>query len=220
VVLPLLRARADERSFLQPVRSSTRLVIDGFPRAGNTFAVTAFRLSQREGVPVGHHTHMPAQILGAVRAGIPVLLVVREPEPTVLSLVVRLPYLSVGQALGSYWRFHEPLARVRDRIVVGTFEEVTTDFGAVVGRVNERFGTTFDVFEHTPENVREVMAVIEEGDARRYGEGESLERSIARPSEVRERLKADLRSAYRAPSLDRARARAERSYREMLNRVG
>ena len=202
------------------MRASTRLVIDGFPRAGNTFAVTAFRLSQREGVPVAHHTHMPGQILGAVRAGIPVLLVIREPEPTVLSLVVRLPYLSVGQALRSYWRFHEPLARVRDRLVVGTFEEVVSDFGAVVRRVNARFGTSFDAFEPTPEHVREVMAVIEEGDTRRYGDGESLERSIARPSEVRERLKADLLAAYRAPSLDRARARAERSYRAMLSGTG
>ena len=215
IALPVLRARSDERSFLQPLRAETRLVIEGFPRTGNTFAVTAFRLSQAAGVPVAHHSHMPAQVLAAVRAGVPVLVLIREPEPTVLSLAIRLPFLTLRQGLRSYVRFYRPLVAVSDRMVLGRFEDMTRDFGGLVRRVNERFGTSFAVYEGGSEAERRVMAVIEEGDARRFGTGESLERSIARPSEVRERLKEQLRDAYRAPGLADARRRAEWVYRRL-----
>ena len=216
IALPVLRARADEGSFQQPLRPETRLVIEGFPRTGNTFAMTAFRLSQSVGVPVAHHTHMPAQVLAAVRAGVPVLVLIREPEPTVLSLAIRLPFMTLAQGLRSYARFYGPLVAVRDRIVLGTFEELTTDLGGLIGRVNERFGTSFDRYEGTPSDEARVMAVIEEGDARRFGTGESLERSIARPSELREGLKEQLRAAYRGPELAGGRDRAERVYRALV----
>ena len=85
-------------------------------------------------------------------------------------------------------------------------------------RVNKRFGTSFAEFEHSEENVRVCLEQIDEGYRARM-EGEELERSAARPSELREELKARLREDYRAPALARSRARAEGAYRALTERA-
>lgn len=136
------------------VSASTELVIDGFTRSASTFAVVAFQLAQPRLVRVGHHLHAPGQLIQAVRLGVPVLLTVRPPEDTVLSLVVREPYVTIPQGLTAYARFHERLLEQRGGMVVADFLEVTERFGRSIARVNERFGTGFAVPELTPERTR------------------------------------------------------------------
>ncbi len=200
-----------------PVGDDTQIVIEGFPRTGTSFAVTAFDIAQERSVRIACHVHAPAQVLEGVRRGLPALVIAREPEDTVLSFVIRNPHLGLRQALRGYLRFYEPLLPVRDRVVVGRFDEVTTDFGAVIRRVNERFATSFREFEHTEESARRVFEEIE-GDYRgRLPEGEALERQVARPSEWRRRLKADLASAYRAPATRDLRSRAERAFGALVD---
>jgi hypothetical protein len=130
----------------------------------------------------------------------------------VLSLVVRLPYLTLHQALRSYARFYEPLLPFRGPIVLGTFEEATGDLGGLIKTVNDRFGTDFVPFQHTEANLRAVAALIDEGDRREFGAGEEFERKVGRPSAARDRMKDALRDAYRASELAGLRARAERVY--------
>ena len=48
---------------------------------------------------IAHHAHVPAQLLEAVRMGLPAVALVREPEECVLSLVVRAPSLGLGGVL-------------------------------------------------------------------------------------------------------------------------
>src|SRR5205814_3293356 len=80
IALPLLRARGGD-GFLAPIRDETEVVIEGFPRSGNTFAVAAFHYAQRpRDVKIAHHAHVPAQLLSAVRLGLPAVVLVRDPE--------------------------------------------------------------------------------------------------------------------------------------------
>src|SRR4051794_35640317 len=58
---------------------TTDIVIEGFPRSGNTFAVVAFRLAQSRAMQVAHHLHIPAQLLWADRVGMPSMVLVRNP---------------------------------------------------------------------------------------------------------------------------------------------
>jgi hypothetical protein len=211
--LPSIRRRYREGQFQIPLRADTELVIDGFMRSGTTFAFTAFEQAQPRKVRVAHHAHAAAQIIGAVRQGTPVLLLIRRPQDSALSLVVRLPYLTLAQALRSYARYYEPLRPYRDQVVVGTFEEAVGNLGGLTRRVNERFGTDFVPFEHTPERLAAVRALIDEGDRREFGSGEEFERKVGRPSEARERMKDELRDAYRSPRLAALRERVERIHR-------
>ena len=164
---------------------------------------------------IANHTHMPAQVLAAASRGIPAMVLVREPEVTVLSHVIHTPELSVEASLRGYVRFHEPLLEVRDGFVVGTFEEVTSDFGWVIERLNRRFGTSFGGFEHTPANLERLEGEIETDYRSRARSQEELERTIPRPSAVRERLKAQRRQEYAAAS-DGLRRRAREVFERLL----
>jgi hypothetical protein len=162
----------------------TDIVIEGFPRTGNTFAVIAFEMAQPEQVSIAHHVHAPASVIHAVRESIPALVLIRAPGDTIPSFVLRYPHLTIGQALRSYVRFYEPLLPLRDRFVLGPFDEVISDFGAVIRRVNRVFGTEFAEFEHSEGNVHKVQEVVDEWDRSTFDTGELLERGRARPVEA------------------------------------
>lgn len=191
---------------------ATELCIEGFLRAGNTFTVIAFQHAQREPVSVAHHVHAAGAAIAAVRLRTPTLVLIRPPEQSVLSYVVRWPELTIGQALRGWARFYRPLLPYRDGFVVGRFDEVTSDLGRVIRRVNERFGTSFAAFEPTEANLRAVRDEMDRWDANTYRGGGPLELGRGRPTEEKESRKAELLEQYRAPSVSRLREGAERLY--------
>lgn len=212
LALPIARRRHGV-----PVGSDTQIVIEGFPRTGTTFAVEAFRMAQPDAVEVACHVHAPAQLVAAARRNLAALAIVREPEETVLSFVIRHSHIGISQALRGFIRFHEPLLPYRGDLVVGTFLDVTTDFGEVIRRVNKRFGTSFAEFEHTKENERRCFEAIDRSYAMRVERDDALEAIVARPSEMRREVKERLREQYADARLGALRARAERAYRALAD---
>jgi hypothetical protein len=210
IALPLSRIRGRNH----PIGPGTEVVIEGFPRSATSFAVAAFQMAQDRKVDIAHHTHSPAQVIEAVRRGIPTLLLVREPEDAILSHLVRRPDLTVGQGLRGYVRFHRPLIRYRRGFVVGTFEQAVTRFGDLMLQVNDAFGTSFVPFDHTPENVQRCMETIE-SYVRRNHPPERVEMVVPRPSAERSGHKEMLRPKYRAPEMASLRHKAEQLYRSI-----
>lgn len=145
-------AEAHERT----VTSETALIIDGFPGSANSFATAAFRFSQSKPVRLAHHLHAPVQVMEAIEKGIPTLVTLRDPHGAVLSLTSRWPHITVSQGLRHYARFYETLWPYRDGFVMSTFAQTTERFDEVMQRVNERFGTDFDLLVVTPENLTEI----------------------------------------------------------------
>ena len=64
--------------------------------------------------------------------------------------------------------------------MLGLFEEITEDFGQVIKRINDRFGTTFSLFRHDEENIGRVFADMETRARKLYGETQ-WERKVASP---------------------------------------
>lgn len=144
----------------QVISPRTELVIDGYTRCASTFAVYALQLAQPRPVRIAHHLHAPAQLIEAARLRVPALALIREPKGAILSQLIREPGVALPDALVAYSRFYTCLMPYRDALVVGEFEQVTADFGAVVRRLNARFGTRFTEFENTEANMRECMELI------------------------------------------------------------
>jgi hypothetical protein len=212
--LVLRLARVRDRG--EVVRADTDILIEGYPRSANSFAVAAFRLAQGREVAVAQHTHAPGHVLAALRMHVPSLVLVREPEEAVLEFVIARPSLTLRQALRGWVRFYATLLPYRRRFVVGSFAEVTTDFGAVIRSVNDRFGTAFKEFDHTEENVRECFRQMEAYWRGVLGPAESVERYVGRPSEERDLLKEEMRWAYRARIPAAHRTRAASLYRSLV----
>jgi hypothetical protein len=192
----------------QIVEAGTEVVIEAFPRSGNTFAVVAFQLAQARPVKIAHHLHAAAQVTQGVRLRKPTLVLIRDPLEAVSSHLVRDPCVAPRQALRNWIRFYSSVGNLRDGLLLATFEEVTTDFGDVVDRLNERFGTSFIRFDHTPENVERCFARIEERNT--FVFSRLVESAIARPSSARESAKNSHRPKLQAPSL---RPLVDRAYR-------
>jgi hypothetical protein len=194
----------------------TELVIEGFPRSGNTFAVTAFRMAQSRPVRLGHHLHAAAHLIAAAKRGVPALAIVRDPEETVLSEVIREPELAIGDVLVAYEQFHQRILPWRDRMVIASFERVISDFGSVIQEVNRRFGTSFDLFRHTPENVARCFELIDERERRgweKHGSGQLVpESSVPRPSAIRIEMKGLLRPQFLSSQLAERRRLAYQAY--------
>ena len=83
-------------------------------------------------------------------------------------------------------------------------------------RVNEKFGTKFVPFVHTEENVERCFRLIEKWDMEDTGRSEVTEPTVARPSEVRERLKNELRKLFHLEENAAALEEARETYRRFL----
>lgn len=181
------------------VGPDTEIVIEGFPRSGNSFAVAAFRESQTRSVKIATHLHNAAQIIRATTLGTPTLVLIREPVAAVISLKAlglevaeRKKTLgkeprhnryepSFGDLFNSYRAYYEAILPYRDKFVTASFEEVITDFSKPMIRLNEKFNTQFDIFCHTSESAK---AIIGKGS---YHLG---------PNYLRNKIKAKIRNEY------------------------
>lgn len=203
LALPIARARQHGVA----LDAETVLVVEGFPRSGNSFAVAAIATAQPEPIRIAHHLHAPAHAIEACNRGIACLLVVRDPAEAVVELVVTKPRLTVAQALRGYRRFHAPLLPLSNGMVVATYEQVSSDMGAVVTRVNERFGTAFD---SSGAAVGAVSHAIEEYWEGREGPGLPLLGRTGGADD--DAVRARARSSYEDQRLSTSRARAEDLY--------
>jgi hypothetical protein len=198
--------------------ADTEIVIEGFPRSANTFAVTAFELAQERPVVVAHHLHAAAHVVRAAETGVPVILLVRAPEDAIASVVARKPSIDPAAAADAYLRFYEGVAGVLDDCVVAEFGQVIDEFGGIIERTNRRYGTRFTPFVHTDENVRRCFDRIEAQNRDRSA-GRLVESAVARPSDERVRRAAAARR--RVESLPAGvRSRLARVYELTVARAG
>lgn len=202
------------------VSPRTDIVIEGFPRCANSFAVRAFRMdNDPEGeMRIATHFHSPAQVSLGVQWGIPALVLTRPPDDAVVSfpaLAMQLDKHGFAAATDDvlrrhvrYWtrryiQFHRPLLPLRDRVVIADFAQTTSDFGAVVRRLNARFGTAFTPFAHTEANAK---AIYENSRIREH----------LYPSPVRNEMKENFRVFFDGPENNAERQRAFAAYRAIL----
>lgn len=202
------------------VNRSTELVIEGFPRSANTFAMLAFEQAQRadgrKPLRIAHHLHAPAQIIQAARRRIPCLVLIREPVGATASLIARHPRTPVGAALAYYASFYETVARYRSSYVLGPFEEVIGNYGAVIERLNERFGTRFAAFEHTEENIGTIFSQIDEIDAPPSDDTRFGKRTVARPSPTGGERRVAVEIRLKEPGYAALLARAKAAHARLL----
>ncbi len=215
VFLPIV-LRATPTGTVRRLSDRTEIVIEGFPRSGNTFAMFALRhaaaAAGRE-VVISSHVHTPSAVKAAVKARFPTLYVVRPPRDAIISLLIAAPHVRFADAIDEWAHHHLEILPYGDRFELASFDEVTTDFGAVTARVNARFGTTLPCYEPSPEHDDEVFALIERNHQELHGGTENV---VPRPSALRRAEKEWLATQLDAPALAPHWERAERAYQDLL----
>ncbi len=189
VFAPLARLKNSGERRQQIVSRDTDIVIEGFPRSANSFSVTAFRKAQRSPVKIAHHFHAPAQILLAIEWGVPTLTLVRHPVDAVTSLLIFEPRTSLHAGIKEYVLFYRTLLPHLDSFVIGVFDDVVNDLGRVIERVNQKFGTAFDLFQHTEGQVKELQDWM---DRNAEALGNTVP-SMSKPVPARDRRKDEIK---------------------------
>lgn len=191
-----------------------KMMIEGFPRSGTSFAVRAMVEANPDLLDrVATHIHTSAHLRAAVQFSVPGMVVIREPSSAVTSMIalgnqtgrMRLDGMCdadkaalIGQATRRYSAFHRALFGLEDHLMIVRFERVTTDFGQVIHAFNLRFGTTFKRFDHTEEAASQILrsGKIHIGpNADRNLEKRSLARLYWAPTNAADRRAAE--EAYR-----------------------
>ena len=164
------------------------IVIEGYPRSANSFAVSAFMYANGWRDPrVATHMHSPAQVVLAAEWKIPTLLNIRAPADAIPAYMAYAGQMGQIDTAGlsldekrawireqtlNYARFYETVAPLKAAYVLAPFEQVTQDFGVLIDQLNDRFNCRFDRFEHTEEAVQKIFttrAVHLSPDAKRDG---------------------------------------------------
>ncbi len=210
IFYPVARLKYHKRHLL--VTPDTDVVIEGFPRCANTFAVQAFLSCQRKPVKVAHHYHAAAQIRLGVQWKIPTIVLIRKPKDAVMSYLIYESGNSAASCLKEYMRFYTAIFHYRESFITAEFGEVVNRFGDVMDRLNQTFYTNFDIFEHTKENVDLVFAQME-GIAAELGQGA---KRVARPDRDRDALKAWAQDQVSKPEAYRLLSRARELYWQFL----
>lgn len=193
-------------------------LIDGFPRSANTFAWEAFLTSQPRPLKVGNHFHTPAQFMLARKYGVPAMLVLREPLAAASSLVVfdEAEY-TPRSTLRYFVDFHRPLLAITTSFVIAPFEEVTRDFGKSIDRMNERFGTDFETFDHSEESARAIFDAMEARLKKREADrGADLKLRRNYPDALKERRRKEVAAAFDDPALASLKAEARQIYEQLM----
>jgi hypothetical protein len=160
VFLPVL-LRLTPLGTSRQITPSTDLVIEGFPRSGNTF--TAFAVDDASGhqLTIASHVHQPSQIKLALARGVPTVLVVRAPVAALASYLVYDPRFSASTVIGEYCSYHRQLVPYAERLLVCEFDEVTSHTCSVIDRINHRYSLRIGPFDEEPSHVDQVFAQIE-----------------------------------------------------------
>ena len=202
------------------VDRNTQLVIEGFPRSANTFAVVAFNKAQPTKLQIAHHMHVPAQIIKGVQKKIPTIVLIRNPKDAVVSLVMYDPRISLTRALKCYISFYQTIYLYRSRYVVARFEEVINDYSKVIKETNNKFGTDFIIPTSNNLESKSLFKNIEtigKIEATRQGETECSELNVARPSSIRADRKKELMQKLERIENQKCLMNAEKIYCDFIS---
>jgi hypothetical protein len=195
--------------------TSHDIYIDGYPRSGNTFALKAFSLAN-PGVRVRSHQHVPTFVVQSVKRREPGMVLIRKPIDAAISWSI-YEGEPLRNSLAYYTDFYSVLLKHREDLFFVSFESVVADFGLVLRDFNERWGTRYTLFDHTPQNAATCFAQIDEDYV--DPSGKIYELRVARPSRHRRPLKLKLmRQIGESPALEKELRRAIRVYQELVPR--
>ncbi len=197
-----IAVEVDEPPPTAPLEDGCAFVLEGYPRSANTFCAYAFERSN-PGVIFAHHHHDAGRVLLGIAAHLPCLVLIRDPIDACASFCVYDQTLTVERSLRRWDLFYRTLLPHLGRFTLATFEQVTTDFGAVLAHL------PFSPFEHTPQAAASILheirsnAGLRHWQAARIGgaDDEARVRMLAAPSRARARLLREARLEVEAHPL-------------------
>ena len=192
----VLRLRSPElRAVL--TRPTSDVCVEAFPRSANTFLVEALRLRTKEPIKIAHHLHDFIQVHRAIKFGVPVVIILREPLDAFISFKLKFPKLDLRTMHRVYMSFYAAILQHSQYCRIVLYEDVVTRPEMVIGRIHDWLG--LDPVPGLRLDRDAVFDAIDEAKRKREGEAPPgnvrFATSLARPTAEKEMAKAEVRSA-------------------------
>lgn len=139
----------------------TDIIIEGFPRSGNTYAYACFLLTNGDKHKVARHIHLGSQINMAIKYSTPALIIFRNPVESISSYLVRNKYYSEKSAINYYIKYYENIIKNKDNIVLCEFRQLITNFESAIKRLNEKYNTSFAEVNEVDIDKEKVYSLID-----------------------------------------------------------
>jgi hypothetical protein len=194
----------------------TDLLVEGCAGAANSFTRESIRIAN-PGIRIASHSHAIAHVKRALALDVPVLVLLRAPVASLVSVLARFPDAgyTVETELARYQRFYEGALAVSDRVAMAPFEETTRHLDDVLRVVNGRFGTAFATLEDVDPALRRA---VDESLAAwtNHVFGADSEFRAPSPTAARSQLAATIRTQLDESRYVRDRARCEELHDQLV----
>jgi hypothetical protein len=196
------------------ISKKTEIVIEGLQRSGNTYMVAYFKLTNPD-VVYSSHYHFLSQILVATKKKLPTIVLIRNPQDTVPSFLMRDPFVNPKQVLKYTINFFTRLNKLKNRVVISDFSKTIKDPHLVIQEINQKFQTNFKHPEVDDELKQKITRLVEEMDKISRDEDTVDELMVSRPSTLRADAKKEVMEKV---LLDNSTllCEAENSYRKVI----
>ena len=182
--VPIAYFRQNNKKIL--TTKDTDIVIEGFWRCANHYAVFAFKNAEKN-TNIAHHFHASAQIKIAIKKNIPSLVLIRNPFDCIASCLVFEPNTKPQYFIEYYKQFYISLMDLRHNFIISDFDETITNFGDVMKKINKKFIRNFRIFDNSKENINKVFKEIKDDNL--MSMTKDIRREIALPSEEKKHKK-------------------------------
>jgi hypothetical protein len=188
------------------------ICIEGFPRSGNTFFVTAFHQWNPEST-VAHHSHLASNAKYSVKQHKPTVILIREPAEAIASAIAwdgRNRRVLPGVGLMAYIIFYQSLHKYRQEILFLDFNEAVNQPDKCIEKINQHFGVNFNANEFTEKENDRLRDVLANQDMQK----QRSDLSSSLPNERKGKLKTAILPEITTHSLFK---RAQTLYEEYTN---
>lgn len=166
---------------------STDICIGGYESSANSYTYNVIWHLGND-LDIAHHCHAPASIKIAVKRRVPTLILFRDPEDAIPSVVSRFRP-NLYEALIAYIRFYETVLTLQDAVMLVSFEEATQHTERMLRTIEHRTDISFASYTSFEEVDKAVKAHI-----RAWKEKSEDPSTTPLPTERREQEKRAVRS--------------------------
>lgn len=185
-----MKFKGDQSRYNLFVHNGTQLCIEGFPRSANSFAFNVVRIANPEMSHIARHIHTLGQIAISTKKKIPTLLVIRDPQSTISSLIKGYSPGDASCLLRAYIVYYKGILRWCNDVIVSDFDKTTLHLDFVLEKLNARYGMKLQLPNN--ENVADAKKFLLDFGERGAGE-RGLAPYLGSESEEENRLELDLR---------------------------
>jgi len=187
------------------------LLIEGYPRSGNSYLVEMLRLGARD-LRILSHRHNPAYVLLALQHGRRVVVLIRNPIDAVASWVIYAK-TDIYDALRYYTEYYRLIIPAIDQLLTINFNSLVGNPISVIRRIDQRYKIGID-FEALQERDRCEGIVRARIQSRGWGEGPD---QVSLPHSERSEKQEFVQRQLLRPRFAKLLSAAEEIYARMYN---